>query len=74
MPRKPTGFVAKCQCGVFTGALDYDRMDRKDVGKMLGDWLARGCIVEPRFGGEWTEHIGSCTCSPDPTSGQQEKP
>lgn len=67
MHKKPSGFIAKCQCGVTTGALDYDRMERKDVGKMLGEWLMRGCTVEPRFGGEWTERIGSCTCSRDPT-------
>lgn len=63
MPRKPSGFIAKCQCGVITGALDYDRMDRKDAGKLLGAWLARGCTVEPRFSSTWIEIIGSCKCS-----------
>lgn len=62
MPRKPSGFIAKCQCGAITGAMDYNRTDRKDAGKILGEWLERGCTVEPRFGSEWTEHISSCKC------------
>lgn len=62
MNAKPTGFIAKCRCGAITGALDADRTDRKDMGKMLGDWLMRGCTVEPRFGGTWTETMTACTC------------
>ena len=60
--RKPTGFIAICQCGCITGALDYDRTDRKEAGRIMGAWLASGCTVEPKFSGTWTEVIKSCTC------------
>jgi hypothetical protein len=63
--QSPTGFVAKCRCGCITGALDADRTERADMGKILGQWLTRGCTVEPRFGGTWTEIIERCKC-PDP--------
>lgn len=63
MKRKPTGFVAKCQCGKYIGALDYSRTERKDTGKIMGAWLADGCTVEPRFTGTWSQSIESCTCS-----------
>lgn len=62
--RKPSGFIARCQCGEIVGALDAERMNRADVGKMLGDWLMRGETVEPRFGGTWREHVSECKCSP----------
>ena len=65
MKKKPTGFVAKCQCGKSVGALDYERTDRKDAGKIIGKWLADGCTVEPRFAGTWTEHIEPCCCEPN---------
>lgn len=59
--QKPTGFVAKCQCGSFVAALDMERMERSDVAKMLGDWLSRGDTVEPRFG-SWRQTIMPCVC------------
>jgi len=62
MKKKPTGFVAICQCGAIVGALDYIRTDRKDAGKILGEWIADGCTVEPRFTGQWCERITSCKC------------
>ena len=60
--KKPTGFVAICQCGNKIGAMDYTRTDRKDAGKLLGEWLADGCIIEPRFEGSWSEKITQCDC------------
>ncbi|WP_201766958.1 hypothetical protein [Chrysiogenes arsenatis] len=62
MKRKPTGFVAKCQCGVIVGAMDYDRTDRKDAGQILGKWLHDGCTVEPQFAGTWSVTVKACRC------------
>lgn len=59
---KPTGFVAKCRCGAITGAMDFERTDRKDANKLLGEWLSKGCTVEPRFGGTWSAQMQSCRC------------
>lgn len=61
--QKPTGFVARCRCGVFVAALDIERMDRNLAAKELGLWLMRGDTVEPRFGGTWSERIESCRCT-----------
>ena len=66
MKKKPTGFVAKCQCGVFIGAMDKDRTDPRDAGKILGKWLEDGCTVEPRFEGTWSVHLSACQCSEAP--------
>ena len=60
--RKPTGFVATCQCGQVVGAMDFDRTGRKDAGKILGQWLAEGCTVAPRFDGSWSVALGACAC------------
>lgn len=60
--RRPTGFVARCQCGKLTGAMDYARMDRKEAGKILGLWLAEGCTIEPRFEGSWQADLENCSC------------
>lgn len=62
MKLKPTGFVAVCQCGETIGALDADRTDRKDMGRILGQWLADGCTVSPRFTGNFVAHITPCKC------------
>lgn len=63
MKRKPTGFTARCAwCGVITGALDYERADRKEAGKMLGEWLVTGHVIEPRFGGNWSVDVRPCEC------------
>ena len=58
----PIGFVARCPCGNVIGAMDYTRMERKDAGKVLGQWLFNGCTVEPRFGSGWSETIKGCEC------------
>jgi len=61
--RKPSGFVATCQCGVVVGAMDYERTERKDAGKILGEWLSLGCTVAPRFEGTWSASVSTCRCS-----------
>jgi hypothetical protein len=63
--KNPVGFVARCQCGVITGAMDYERTDRKEAGQLLGRWLAEGCTVEPRFG-NFSETVYSCHCDSPP--------
>lgn len=63
MAKKPTGFVATCQCGANTGALDLAYTDAKDASKMLGRWLSRGCTVTPQFAGTWSAHIELCKCT-----------
>lgn len=60
--RKPTGFVATCQCGNRIGALDYKRTSRSESGKILGRWLASGCVIEPRFENSWQETVSTCEC------------
>lgn len=62
MKKKPTGFVAVCQCGAIVGALDYGRTDRRDAGKIMGQWLADGCTVSPRFESSWSEKLSACKC------------
>lgn len=62
MKREPSGFVAKCQCGEFTGALSLAGMENSDAGKLLGKWLYDGCTVEPRFAGWESENIKACSC------------
>lgn len=63
MKRKPRGFVATCQCGRVTGAMDAERTDPKDAGKILGGWLSDGCTVTPRFEGTWSVRVERCTCA-----------
>lgn len=60
---RPTGYVARCQCGVFTGAIDANRTDRNDMAKIIGQWLFDGKTVEPRFGSGWSEVLHSCRCA-----------
>lgn len=68
----PTGFIATCRCGVVVGALDYLRTDRGESSRILGQWLHRGCTVEPRFVSEWNARIESCLCHVDtPTTKPQ---
>lgn len=62
MKRKPTGFVAICQCGHAIGAMDYKRTDRITAGKLLGQWLHDGCRIEPRFDSSWCASITTCHC------------
>lgn len=62
MKRKPTGHVAVCQCGVIVGAIDYAQADRIVAGKVLGRWIAEGCIIQPRFAASWSCEIYTCKC------------
>lgn len=62
MKKKPTGFIAICQCGEVVGAMDYDRTDRKEAGQILGNWIADGCTIEPKFGGSWEVKVSTCRC------------
>lgn len=62
MKRKPTGFVATCQCDVTVGAIDAQRTDSKDMGRIIGKWLRDGCTVAPFFNGTWSVSIQSCKC------------
>ncbi|WP_210499147.1 hypothetical protein [Vibrio crassostreae] len=60
--KKPTGFIAKCQCDNIIGAMDYGRTDRKEAGKILGQWIADGCTIIPKFDYTWSADVNSCTC------------
>ncbi|GAA3721349.1 hypothetical protein GCM10022421_32460 [Oceanisphaera sediminis] len=59
---RPNGFVARCQCGVCVGALDANRTEQNDMGKLLGKWLFDGCTVEPLFGHRNEVTISNCRC------------
>ena len=63
--KNPIGFIAICQCGNVVGAMDYHRTERKEAGKILGEWLASGCTVEPKFEDIWQITIGNCICNDD---------
>lgn len=63
MNDRPSGFVALCRCGNYTGAMDLERTGRAEAGKILGSWLFDGKTVEPRFGGSWSESLKSCACN-----------
>ncbi len=60
--KRPIGFVAKCQCGVIVGAMDYSRTSSREAGETLGRWLHSGCTVEPRFAGTWSVDVGAYRC------------
>lgn len=60
--RKPTGFVAVCQCGKAVGAIDLERSERADASRLLGRWLMDGCTVHPQFTSTWAAHIAPCEC------------
>lgn len=62
MKKKPIGFIATCQCGKVVGAMDFERTDRKDAWRILGQWLGEGCTIAPRFGGNWSCAIEACAC------------
>lgn len=62
MNKLPSGFIASCPtCGVNTGAMDYDHMDRRGAGKLLGQWLHDGQIVTPQFSA-FTATVQRCQC------------
>lgn len=67
--KKPTGFVAVCQCGKAVGAIDLERSERADATLLLGRWLMDGCTVHPQFTGTWAAHIAPCECDADPRIG-----
>lgn len=71
MKKKPTGLIARCQCGKITGAMDYERTDRQEAGKILGVWLVEGNTIEPRFAGTWSETVERCTCDALPNDRHQ---
>lgn len=60
--KKPTGYVAMCQCGVIVGAIDMNATDRKDAGRLLGEWVSDGCVLTPQFSGSWSAAISPCEC------------
>lgn len=60
--KKPSGFIATCQCGVVVGALDYKRTDKKESCLILGKWLNEGCTVSPKFEQKFEVVIYSCKC------------
>ncbi|HED35069.1 MAG TPA: hypothetical protein ENJ08_12795 [Gammaproteobacteria bacterium] len=62
MKKKPTGFVAICQCGVVIGAMDYLRTDRKQAGRILGKWLNDGCTIRPEFDSTFSVTVRQCQC------------
>lgn len=61
MKKKPTGFIATCQCGFVVGAMDYERTDRKEAGKILGKWLHDGCAISPQFA-DFSVSVFPCKC------------
>ncbi len=61
--RKPTGYIATCQCGEIVGAIDLNRTTRKEASNILGQWLANGCLLTPRFNPPWSISLGACKCS-----------
>lgn len=62
MKKKPIGFVARCPCGEIVSATHYDETDRREAGRILGQWLSEGRTVEPRFEGSWSAVLGTCCC------------
>jgi hypothetical protein len=72
--RKPSGFVAVCQCGRIVGALDWERTERAEAGRLLGAWLSRGCTVSPRFTTAWSATIEACACDAEPAAQKEPQP
>ncbi len=62
MKRKPNGYIAQCQCSEIIGAIDLNRTERKDSGKILGKWIADGCTLIPKFESTWQVTVTSCKC------------
>lgn len=59
--KKPRGYFAVCQCGVNVGAIDLIRTERKDAGKILGQWVHDGCVLQPMFS-DHSVYIEPCKC------------
>lgn len=62
MKRKPVGYVATCQCARDVGVIDLERTPRAQAGKLLGHWVAEGCTLTPKFGGNWAVEVSRCVC------------
>ncbi len=60
--RKPTGYVATCRCGEIVGAIDLTRTPRKEASFILGQWVANGCTLTPRFNETWSAWTVGCKC------------
>jgi len=58
---KPTGYIARCQCGAIVGAMDQARTPHYEAGKLLGSWLHEGFTIEPRWG-DWSATMRPCRC------------
>ncbi len=61
--RKPTGYIATCQCDETIGGIDLTRTPRKEAGRILGQWVADGCTLTPRFNETWSIGLEVCKCS-----------
>jgi hypothetical protein len=59
---KPKGFIAICQCENIVGAMDYESTERKDAGKLLGEWIHNGCTIKPMFLSSWSASVKPCEC------------
>ena len=62
MKKKPTGYLAVCQCKVVIGAIDLNRTERREAGKILGEWVANGCTLKPKFDSSWQTTCSPCIC------------
>lgn len=60
--KRPTGFLAKCQCGAIISAVDYIRIDKGEFGILCGMWLHSGYAVLPMFGDSWKVELEQCKC------------
>lgn len=56
--RKPSGFVAICQCG---GVVETTDDDFPHVAETINEWLKNGNTVKPMFGC-WSIYIDGCSC------------
>lgn len=60
---KPKGYIAICQCGSAVGAIDLTQTERSESGKILGQWVANGFTLIPRFPGTWSVNLSQCKCN-----------
>lgn len=60
--KKPTGYVARCQCGEPVGAIDLERCERDLVNRVFGRWISEGMTLEPRFTSNWRCEVIACGC------------
>jgi len=55
----------------MVGALDAERTERQDMGRLLGEWLFYGCTVTPFFGETNCFEIKPCRCEQEPSHDNQ---